>query len=82
MSILLKEQDARSFEVVFDTSMAGLFLAERAFLHAVIASLLLVHNSCLWYFPTGTFSGRKEKENAHAERYSSHYFMQPCTTVA
>jgi hypothetical protein len=40
-------------QVTVQESVTGSYLSERAFLHGIIASLLLAHNSLLWYFPSG-----------------------------
>ena len=45
--------DERYIHVTLQEPGTGTYLSERAFLHGIITSLLLAHNSLLWYFPSG-----------------------------
>jgi hypothetical protein len=45
--------DERYIHVTVQETGTGTYLSERAFLHGIITSLLLAHNSLLWYFPSG-----------------------------
>lgn len=43
----------RMLNITVRDPISGCFLSERAFLHGIVASLLLAHNSLLWYSPNG-----------------------------